>query len=487
MKLNVNLLIFIILITSISLPLFITYPYLYFYLWENIDKVGALATAIALYYAIKQSSIARQTAELTENSNKENIFQQMFNLVLEQHNNEMNNIKQWMNSPPKTDQRKFIHSSEILNNLNTKDSVDLVREHGMLSPYMRILHHTIKTIRENESQDYNKSLTFLNVRYSSLVRSFIPNDLLKLVAINTLIINNAYFNKKNNHQYRSYHFNLKYYNFFEHLNLNINRIKFCELITTIELGVNRCLCHTNLNKVGIKKIEFKTVSYLSEEYISTKHKEDIHVSILSDYFNNINFAISFFYELPEKYLIIDDSYNENISFSENIISCIQKFRKETTYTKHNDSRKVFYDELIKEEATYIFNAENYYDDLDIAELVKGKRLFLNIGNSPLLAWMLSNLNVSKSSDELIELKSKVNFEVKSSMSNSCQRKKTDHLYQENFTRIHTFITEKFIALIDKVILLKAIELDNYSNQIIKNSKEDELISLINNYSHEYTE
>ncbi|HCI5707035.1 TPA: hypothetical protein NPO10_005526, partial [Klebsiella pneumoniae] len=177
------------------------------FIWENIEKIGSLATAAALLAAMYQSYVAWSAAKSTSEANAQNFFQQKFNLILEQHNNSLALVTHWLKNTP-------------LNIKITTDAVCYIRGHENLSPYMRILYHTLKTIRTefpSSSNDKQYDSIALQKKYSSLVRSFIPNDVLYTIAINSSLFDEKKTSIPNSSQYEYYYKMLVDYDFFEHL------------------------------------------------------------------------------------------------------------------------------------------------------------------------------------------------------------------------------------------------------------------------------
>ena len=123
--------------------LFISYPiYLYHsLLWRVIDKIGALATALALIAVMYQSFVARKAAMSSIEFNANNLFQQKFNLILEQHNHTLTSVNEWFKA---TNLNPY--------NFETVELIKKLRGHENLSPYMRILYHTLKAFVRNYPQ-----------------------------------------------------------------------------------------------------------------------------------------------------------------------------------------------------------------------------------------------------------------------------------------------------------------------------------------------
>lgn len=278
----VKVLLILLILSAYPLYLFHTQ------IWNVIDKIGALATALALFAAMYQSYVAWKAANLTRESNEQNFFQQKFNLILEQHNEALSRVAPAV----KENINKF-------KEMDTKNLVDKVREHPDFSPYMRILYHTLKTIRDDLPQfrDRNGKATPQDKkRYSSLVRSFISNDLLFLVACNSAVINRKSFYLPDSEQYSNFHKMLVDFSFFEHLNMQE------------KAGLNL--------KEEIKKITLKTYDSCMSFYFLETHyhfhfsARDAHLASLKALFEDPYFFICLTYNLQNKYLPIP-SYVQN--------------------------------------------------------------------------------------------------------------------------------------------------------------------------------
>ncbi|MEY0833838.1 putative phage abortive infection protein [Providencia alcalifaciens] len=173
-----------------------------FYIDDTSIKVNSYAACGAFFAAF----IALETLRMTKSNNEKNNFDNRFNLLLEQHNEQLNNVIDFID--------KNITNSEISSKLT--DSYDYSKpndylfSHPIFSPYMRILYHILKSIYIDYRLIDKKIES--EKKYSSLVRSLIRNDLLYFIAINVISNKNTNFN--------DFTFYLNRYDFFEHLNLN---------------------------------------------------------------------------------------------------------------------------------------------------------------------------------------------------------------------------------------------------------------------------
>lgn len=136
---------------------------------------------------------------------------------------------------------------------------------NILSPYMRIVYHLLKYSDENTN---NKSEM---KKYTNIVRSIIPYDILMLIAINSMFFYKSYNESKNELRRWSDFFNEldndpqsgifndyhKYYqllikcDFFEHLNMNFSNIipRFSNLELSIDLSYLKIVTFYSGNKL----------------------------------------------------------------------------------------------------------------------------------------------------------------------------------------------------------------------------------------------
>ncbi|NDJ58553.1 hypothetical protein GWD52_16480 [Enterobacteriaceae bacterium 4M9] len=173
--------------------------------------IGALVTAVVMFFtaraagtAAESTRIASRALELSERNNNITEFNQRFSLLLAQHNSYLEKVIHYLNNNGK---EAF---SEIWTSTQHLASFNKLKGHLVISTYMRILYHLLRFIKEDH---YDKNASPRDRRkYSSLVRSVIPNNVLFLIALNASITQED--GKDNNYGY--YQFLLHYFDFFEH-------------------------------------------------------------------------------------------------------------------------------------------------------------------------------------------------------------------------------------------------------------------------------
>lgn len=199
-----------------------------FWSWfqTNLSLISGLATALAFlatawaaYEGRKSARAAFRAVKISEDALEEtrknylrDAFNQRFSLLLEQHNTYLEKVNNYVRTKPGWD---FI--TKTFNSNQHFEAFDAMSGHVVLSPYMRILYHTLKFI----DQDYfgSKDDIVGRRKYTSLIRSLISNDVLFLIAVNSSYISNE--GRKN--QYHKYQYLLQRFGFFEHANFfNIN-------------------------------------------------------------------------------------------------------------------------------------------------------------------------------------------------------------------------------------------------------------------------
>lgn len=171
-----------------------------------LTPIAVIFTAIAAIAASKSTAVSQRALELAEKNSKRDDFNRHFTLLLEQHNLQLDIVKGFLDSE---EGKKFYES--LRNNITLKEANALMHGHSIISPYMRVLYHLLKHIK-NFQASTNSPFTKKN-EYSSLVRSLIRNDVLYLVALNS-----CYTGKIDGEegQYNQYQSMLHLFFFFEH-------------------------------------------------------------------------------------------------------------------------------------------------------------------------------------------------------------------------------------------------------------------------------
>lgn len=192
-----------------------------FWSWfqTNVAIIGGLATALAFFATAwsahegrKSAKAALRAVKTSENALEEtranyrmDAFNQRFSLLLTQHNTYLEKVNTYV----RTDSGwSFI--KELFHSKNHYEAFDAMSGHITLSPYMRILYHTLKFIEEDFFG--SKDDIVGRKKYTSLIRSLISNDVLFLIAVNSIYIRNEGVCN----QYYKYQYLLQRFDFFEH-------------------------------------------------------------------------------------------------------------------------------------------------------------------------------------------------------------------------------------------------------------------------------
>lgn len=137
----------------------------------------------------------------------QNSFENTFNLLLAQHNEALRKLKEHKEYTPKTNKLFDLKGNFDLASLNA----NMHKMDDFFGSYFRVLYHILKHI--DRSAGYHRFDFKEKKRYTSLVRSFLDNETVLLLAINCAHakIHNQYYNYKNL---------IERYAFFEHLILD---------------------------------------------------------------------------------------------------------------------------------------------------------------------------------------------------------------------------------------------------------------------------
>ena len=427
-------------------------------IWQHIEKVGAAATALALWFAIRQSAIAQQTAVQTEKANQENLFQQMFNLILEQHNSELLHVKNWIAGNGLTQHATYAGLRKQL--ANTQTAIDNVRGHVVLSPYMRILHHTLKIIITKHSSIPNDRNTFKV--YTSLVRSFVPNDVLKLIAINTILTNDSYQLTSDTEQYRDYHNNLKACDFFEHLIIGSKNCTFDSFMDQFLKNIDTQFYNKIMNTAGLKtaKNDHLTGSNL------VCHDENIQQECIDSIFMTTDLCIALNYELPKKYITLDDHYNEKESFAQNINTALLRKLDTLALDTLTAASSDIYAKHIAFRIGYIYTKPNTHMSMTNHLTFKA---FYHGSSSSLLTWIRENVTYAHKSDELKAIKNSLAESIPVLVAKSANIPQEDEGYNDSFDYIVGNLIPDIAKLIDEIIALHAIMADRKRLELILNT------------------
>ncbi|HBY0383520.1 TPA: hypothetical protein MIO20_16965 [Klebsiella variicola] len=193
---------------------------------NNITLISGLATALAFFATAWAAHEGRKSAraafravktsedalEETRKNYLRDAFNQRFSLLLEQHNTYLEKVNNYVLT-----ESGWLFIKEKFYSTNHFEAFNAMSGHVILSPYMRILYHTLRFV----DQDYfgEKNDIKGKKKYTSLIRSLISNDVLFLVAVNSSYVSN----EGNKNQYYKYQYLLQRFDFFEHANfININ-------------------------------------------------------------------------------------------------------------------------------------------------------------------------------------------------------------------------------------------------------------------------
>ncbi|MBA5603085.1 hypothetical protein H1224_18715 [Pectobacterium aroidearum] len=301
-----------------------------FWSWfqTNLSLISGLATALAFlatawaaYEGRKSARAAFRAVKTSEDALEEtrknylrDAFNQRFSLLLEQHNTYLEKVNNYVRTEPGWD---FI--TETFNSNQHFEAFDAMSGHVVLSPYMRILYHTLKFIE----QDYFGSKDDIEGRrkYTSLIRSLISNDVLFLIAVNSSYISSE--GRKN--QYHKYQYLLQRFGFFEHANFfNINhqsefeknnelKEPFRGIEGKVRLSFHNYITEGKYNTISDFKMEIRIPIIVAYIYINPHQK-----TVMKWFDSSPKFIINVFDEKKEK-----RSYEEifNDYFSNSYLDC----------------------------------------------------------------------------------------------------------------------------------------------------------------------
>lgn len=431
---------------AIIIVLALLYPITLYHekIWKVIDKIGALATGLALFAAMYQGYVAWKAANLTRQANFQNLFQQKFNLILEQHNNALNNIKEWSK-----------HKDPEFNKMDTESLVKTIRGHEELSPYMRILYHTLKSVREElpPVEDTDKDTLILQQkRYTSLVRSFIPNETLMYIACNASVLNDDFFSLDGSEQYSYFHDMLNDYDFFEHLKME-NHKQFHLEIT-------------------IKKIVFNIYDDCFNFYQGTcsfdllKISKNKQVQLVKEVLADPSFFICLSYNLKNKAIDTESDIEGNLTVKELIYTHFKKYIEEISedglleYLSHKikNTYEARISEIVAAEDKRWYNGLSYtigfYDRNLICE------------------FFTSAMKYDKDKNSLIEFRDNFQSALLTLITDSSSFHSDQKIYKHNVKKVHDALIKTMTLQIDRLINLRQkIEYEVSTKEIINYQKD----------------
>jgi len=285
-------------------------------IWSNIERIGALATALAFgatawaaYEARRSANLSFEAQQKTSENNtkieldsKRNVFEQRFSLMLEQHNIQLGNVKAWLDDKTISD----TSAEAILEDGDDKSihSVILkIRGHEILSPYMRILYHLLKHVNNNypRNEIANKDEIIIEQKqYTSIIRSFIPNKLLLLVSFNCSITVDE-MGLNNSSDFKKYQCLLNKFDFFQHLRTDSTTLfswgaTLNYIIDNIVDLISRDAISLLANDLELYSFKY-IKSRMRKENI--KHSYDLAKKEIEKYFTNRTNHIKLIYDIKD--------------------------------------------------------------------------------------------------------------------------------------------------------------------------------------------
>lgn len=422
-------------VISLTIPFVIfILVYEHSFIWKNLDKIGALATAVALFAAMYQGYVAWSAAKSTSEANAQNFFQQKFNLILEQHNNTLALVTNWLKINP------------LDRGMKTQVSVMFIRGHENLSPYMRILYHTLKSIRTempNSLGGVNCNLIKTQKKYTSLVRSFIPNDVLYAIAINASVFDGKKFLIPDSNQYKYYYRMLMDYDFFEHLiiksedNLHLKKVMK-------ELSYN----------VYQATIDFYT------KLAGFSLNDKMHLKKVDELFGDVDFYICLVYDLRGKYITIPEYIPSGIKLSDLAVLLFKQYQERLSPNEllYHLSKKT--DEIILENSKGFISNINYYHKQNLVESRYGLFNYLDM-----CELITSNLKFNNEMHDIITFRDNCRKDVRECIEKSSKTHKANPLYSYDVSKSVDDICEMIENISTKLILMR--QEINYGNDIKK--------------------
>lgn len=437
-------------IFAILILLILLFPITYYHekIWGVIDKIGALATGLALFAAMYQGYVAWKAANLTRQANFQNLFQQKFNLILEQHNNSLKNIIEWSKS-----------KNPEFNKMDTESLVKTIRGHEELSPYMRILYHTLKSIREelptvegaNESE-----LILRQKRYTSLVRSFIPNEILMYIACNASVLDENFFALEGSKQYEYFNNMLNDYDFFEHLRFEKHKTIYLE--DTIKE-----ITHTIYEDC----FYFYESNLTFEKYKSYENRQISSVKKLLD---NPDFFICLSYNLKNKAINIECDIERKTSVKDVIFEIFNKNINQINESgflkylslKTNEEIERIIKKIVSDENKTFSSPSNYSTGYFYNE----KKIF---------DFFLSAMKYGKEKNSLLTFRdnfqSDLQLLILSSSSESASQFRSPDAYKYNAEKVYSSLVENITRRMNGLIKFRQrIEYDVSSGELIEYKK-----------------
>lgn len=255
-----------------------------------ISAIAAIATVIVMYQTVRATKASRRSAfvafkalEYSQRISLREAFESRYSLLLDQHNQHLKNVCDFIASQEGDTFKGLVEENKLVHNASK-----VLMGHAVISPYMRILYHLLKHIDDNYYENGLEGLVLIQKKkeYTSPLRSLIRNDVLYLVALNSIITKTNIDTIEKDNGYGRYQKLLHNFDFFEHAifyNWKLNQPSGIGLNNIIEF----------FNKTYIKPIKeciYSSIyhnNYNSDEYFElvTARNPTVIFSLLYTYKN----------------------------------------------------------------------------------------------------------------------------------------------------------------------------------------------------------
>lgn len=157
--------------------------------------------------------MALSTLEYSQRTSLREAFVSRYSLLLDQHNQHLKNVCDYLDG-----QESDIFRKSVANNKGVGIASKSLMGHAIISPYMRILYHLLKHIDDNYYEKDLEGLVLIQKKkeYTSPLRSLIRNDILYLIALNSIVTKNISYGVSSDNGYTKYQKLLHDFDFFEH-------------------------------------------------------------------------------------------------------------------------------------------------------------------------------------------------------------------------------------------------------------------------------
>ncbi|WP_336819259.1 putative phage abortive infection protein [Cedecea sp. MMO-103] len=257
-------------------------------------------------------ALAEETLKESQATNRRNIFEQRFSLLLEQHNFYHNKVCDLIDTNiGKQRSKEFLIFNDRFTNGSLDSSLKYLTGHKVLSPYMRTLYHLLKFIDE-EFFDPQGAVEAKKV-YSSPLRSVIRNDILYLIAVNALNVKSESMQKSG---YPKYQQLLHKFDFFEHA-------VFYDPLEPNVFSYDANPVNLLSNKLNVSVEEYSNMMFSLAENMDF---ENCDVNFISPAIICITI-----YKNPFQKYVKKAFYNSFLSFESKVYSCFENNKK-----RHDD-------------------------------------------------------------------------------------------------------------------------------------------------------